>query len=267
MWRTYYALPAEHGAWIWWVGPLLIGLGAGGGPSRDFAVLALTGLAAFLSRQPAVIAVKTLSRRRPRRDLGPALAWLTIYGLMASLGVLALVLDGHTRILALAVPGLPVFAWHLWLVSQREERGQMGIELVAAGALALAAPAAYWISGGLDPLEPWVLWALTWLQSAASIVGVNLRLRERRLASPPPDRWRMGLRTLLYHAFNQAASLALAAARLVPWLVPAAFSLTLLDAVEGVARPPVGAKPTAIGVRQLAVSSAFVMVMVLAYRL
>ena len=26
IWRKQYALPAEHGSWIWWLGPLFIGL-------------------------------------------------------------------------------------------------------------------------------------------------------------------------------------------------------------------------------------------------
>src|SRR3972149_5890616 len=30
IWRKQYALPAEHGSWIWWLGPLFIGLGGGG---------------------------------------------------------------------------------------------------------------------------------------------------------------------------------------------------------------------------------------------
>ncbi len=268
-WRKQYALPAEHGSWIWWLGPLFIGLAAGGHLDLDAVLLFLAALCAFLLRQPAMILVKSISDRRPRSDLRPASFWITAYGLIGALTVWALINSGHPQVVLLAVPGVPVFAWHLWLVSRRAERGQMGIELVGAGVLALAAPAGYWIAGGMEARVPWILWALTWLQAAASIVFIYLRLEQRKLQTIPPvrDRWRQGARALLYHAFNLAASLALAITGWAPWLVPGAFGLMLIDALEGVARPPVGAKPSAIGVRQLGASALFVVVMAIGYRL
>lgn len=267
LWRRHYFIPTEHGAWIWWIGPFLIGLAAGGRPDFDALVLLLAIGAAFFLRQPAAIAVKALSGRRPRSDLAPGVFWAAAYSLVVLLAVLVLMGSGHTTLLWLAVPGVIVFAWHLWLIRGRQERGQRGIELVAAGVLALAAPAAYWVAGGGDPLTPWLLWGLTWLQSAASIVFVYLRLEQRRLAAMPSlsERWRSGARTLTYHAFNLAAALLLAVFGRVPALVPLAFAVMLLDVFEGVARPPVGARPAAIGLRQLGVSLAFVAVMLAAY--
>lgn len=267
LWRKHYFVPAEHGAWIWWIGPFLIGTAAGGKPDLDVLVLLLAVAAAFFLRQPAAIAVKALSGRRPQSDLAPALFWASAYALVVLLAVLALVRSGNAQILWLAIPGVVVFAWHMWLVSRREERGQRGVELVAAGVLALAAPAAYWVAGGPGALDAWLLWLLTWLQSAASIVFVYLRLAQRRLpAMPAPgERWRMGARTLAYHVFNLAVAAGLSAFGRVPILVPIAFALMLADALEGVSRPPVGARPTAIGLRQLGSSALFAAVMIAAY--
>lgn len=269
LWRKHYALPAEHGAWIWWIGPLLIGAAAARAFTPDTLILALAALAAFLLRQPASIAVKALSGRRARGDLAPAAVWAALYGGAALAGGAALVLREHTQILWLAAPGLAVFAWHLMLIGRREERGQMGIELVGAGVLALAAPAAYWVSGGPAPAVGWTLWAITWLQSAASIVTVYARLAARRLeATPPPaERWRMSARGLGYNSFNLAFGLALAALGRVPWAVPAAFALMLAEAIEGAVRPPVGARPAKIGFRQLGTSIAFVILVAAAYLL
>ena len=269
IWRKQYALPAEHGSWIWWLGPLFIGLAAGGHPDLDAVLLFLAVLFAFLLRQPSTIIVKAISGRRPKADLVPALFWIIGYGLIAGLAVWALIASGHPQVVLLAIPGVPVFAWHLWLVSRRAERGQMGIELVGAGVLALAAPAGYWVAGGMSERVPWILWLLTWLQTAASIVFVYLRLEQRKLeATPlPRDRWRQGGRTLIYHAFNLVASLGLAILGWAPWLVPVAFTLMLADALEGVTHPPVGAKPAAIGFRQLGASALFMIVMTLGYRL
>ncbi len=267
--RRHYFLPTEHGAWIWWIGPMLIGLAAGERLTRDAVLLGLAALAVFLLRQPAAIGVKALSGRRPRADLPPALFWAVFDLIVCVLALGALVRAGHGRLLFLAVPGFLVFAWHLWLVKNRGERGQLGAQLVGAGVLALAAPAAYWVSSGESDIEAWLLWGLTWLQSAASIVYVYLRLEQRRMTQVPVaiTRWRMGARALAYHVFNVAFSLGLAAAGRVPWLVPVAFGAMLLDSLEGIAHPPVGARPTAIGFRQLGASIAFVALMVLAYRL
>lgn len=269
IWRKQYALPAEHGSWIWWLGPLVLGLAAGGHPDLDAVLLLLAALSAFLLRQPATIVVKVISGRRPRSDLSPATFWIVGYGLITAIAVWALIASGHPQVVILAIPGVPVFAWHLWLVSRRAERGQMGIELVGAGVLALAAPAGYWVAGGTGERVPWILWALTWLQAASSIVFIYMRLEQRKLPEVPPARelWRQGRRTLLYHTFNLAASLGLAVLGWAPWLAPAAFGLMLADALEGVARPPVGAKPTSIGLRQLGVSASFMLIMALGYRL
>ena len=43
------------------------------------------------------------------------------------------------------------------------------------------------------------------------------------------------------------------------------FALMLADALEGVAHPPVGARPAAIGLRQLGASAAFAALMIAAY--
>jgi hypothetical protein len=267
MWRKHYALPAEHGAWIWWVGPLLIGAAAGGQPSSSIVVLALTALTAFLLRQPATLAVKSVAGRRSEDELRPAVLWSAIYAALSLAGAAWLFSAGERRLLILAVPGVLIFTWHLWLVSKRQERRRPGVEIFAAGALALTAPAAYWVSGGESDRTAWLLWGVTWLQSAASIVHVYLRLAQRRMdpAQASSARWSLGRRSLIYHAFNLVTSLALAAIGWVPGLVPLAFGLTLLDVLEGTARPAAGVRPTRIGLRQLAISSGFALLMIVAY--
>jgi len=90
---------------------------------------------------------------------------------------------------------------NLWLVSRRAERRQAGIEIIATGVLALAAPAAYWVGKGWqDPLGWWLL-LLTWFQSAASIMYAYLRLEQRELHALPdrPTQFRMARRALLLY--------------------------------------------------------------------
>jgi hypothetical protein len=266
--RKHYALPSEHGSWIWWIGPFVIGAAAAGGFPPPLGLLFLTAFAAFLSRQPIALLVKIASGRRPTADRWPALFWTALYGSVVLLGLAGLVRLGYGRLLlGLAAPAVLVFAWHLWLVSRRAERGQMGVELVGAGVLALTAPGAYWVAGGPDSPTPWILWLLCWLQSAASIVLVYLRLDQRRWEAVPPPigRWRAGRRALAYHLFNVLAAALLAERLRVPGGVTLAFGLMLVDAVESVARPRIGVRPAAIGLRQLAASTAFVALVAASY--
>jgi hypothetical protein len=265
--RKRFALPSEHGVWIWWLGPLAIGLAAGGRPQADFALLVLAALLTFLFHQPATIAVKAASGRRDASDLGPALVWCALYGSAAAACVALLVLAGHAEVLVLAVPGVPVFAWHLALVARREERKRVGVEVLAAGALALAAPAAYRVAGGADLYTEWSLWGLTWLQSAGAIMNVYRALEARREERGAPLRsrlWRSRASVGL-HLAGFAVAAALVVTTSTPPLVAGAFLVALVHAVVTACREGAGRRPQQIGVSQLAAGLSFVVLMALAY--
>lgn len=267
--KKRFWLPVAHGSWTWWIGPLLIGLAAGGHPRGNFVALAVSALAGFLLLQPATIAAKVLAGRRPRTDLRPALQWSAIYLFVCLLGLTCIVQAGEVHVLGLAAPGLLVFGIYLGLVFRHAERRQQAMEMLASGVMALAAPAAYWAAGGVDYPEPWVLWALTWLQSAAAIANVYLRLDQRRWteARPWPLRLAAGTRTLAHHGAGLGAALLFVLVGQAPPLVIGAFAIPFVDAVDTVWRPRLGARPAQIGIRQLAVTTAFVAVMVVAFLL
>jgi uncharacterized membrane protein (DUF106 family) len=263
----HVALPSDHGSWVFLLSPLLIGLFAGGNWSISSFYLIISSLAAFLVRQPVTIAVKVFSGRRQKRDLPAAWFWIGVYSFVGLLGLLGLVSQGFTFIFILALPGIPVFAWHLYLVSQRAERRQVGVEIVASGVLALAAPAGYWIGiGGPDPLG-WLLFILTWLQSAASIVYAYLRLQQRELTQIADirSRFHMGRRALVYSTFNLLLVLVLAIISLVPPLLLLPYALQWLETIYGTFVPALGKRPTRIGLRQLVVSSLFTLLFILTW--
>ncbi len=268
LFRRHIAVPTDHGSWVFLLSPLLIGLFAG----RSFSVVSLylviAALAGFLIRQPVTMLVKVWSGRRGRGDLAPASFWTTLYAAIALLFVAGLVLRGFGYVLWLAVPGAPVFLWYLLLVSRREERRQWAVEVLGCAALALAAPAAYWVGIGRPDPAGGLLWLLTGAQSAASIDYAYLRLRQRGLSGlpAPRERLRLGRTALLLAAGNTIGTIALGLAGFVPrWLfVP--YAVQLAEVVRGVARPAVGLKPKAIGYRQLAVSVLFTVLFVLFWR-
>jgi len=272
MWKSYFRkqifLPQDHGFWVVIFSPLLIGLFAGKTFSVESFYLVIAAIAAFLVRQPITIAIKSYSGRRPRTNLAAARFWIITYGLIILLAVLGLIRAGFAYLFFLAVPGGPVFAWHLWLVSKREERKQVNVEIIATGVLALAAPAAFWV--GIHHYDPagWWLWALTWLQNAASIVYAYLRLEQREWSGIPArnELRKAGFRAFLCTSFNLAFSLALGFLSVLPRFISLPYLVQWCETVWGINQPAVKWKPTRIGIRQLIVSILWTILFIITWR-
>jgi hypothetical protein len=276
--RKHILMPQDHGSWVFILSPLLIGIFAGGRFDLALFSLVIAAMATFLIRQPVTILVKVYSGRRPKSDLAAAYFWVAIYSIIILFALTALVFMGFGYILYLAIPGVPVFAWHLWLVSRREERRQAGVEIIATGVLSLAAPAAYWVGVGRYDHTGWWLWILTWLQSAASIVYAYLRLEQRNLSvtstlnklsqrAERREMWKMGSRAFAYTTFNLAASLTLGIASVLPRLIFIPHLVQWAETMWGIFHPAAGWKPTRIGIRQLIVSTLWTILFIITWRL
>jgi hypothetical protein len=267
--KRQVALPGEHGAWIFLLGPMLIGVFAGGRWLTPSLYLVVAALCAFLIRQPITLAVKAYSGRRSRDTLPAARFWMIIYGAIGLLHVAGLVIRGFGYLLYLAIPAVPVFVWYLWLLSRRAERRQWLVELLAAGALALSAPAAMWVGlGQPDPIG-WLLWVLVWTQSVSSIAYAYLRLAQRVLDRPPAwgARLRMGAPSLIVSLGGLGGVLATCLSGLLPLWLFLPYAVQGAEVVRGVSVPGIGLKPKAIGYRQLLVSTLFTVLFIVVWRL
>jgi hypothetical protein len=275
--RKHIAIPQDHGSWIFIISPLLIGVFAGGTFTFATLYLIVAAMAAFMLRQPATTIIKIYSNRRTKDELPAAIFWLVVYGGIAMLALIALILEGFGYLLYIAIPGALVFAWHLWLVSKREERRQINVEIVATGVLSLAAPAAYWVGKGQYDPTGWWLWILVWLQTAASIVYAYLRLEQREQTessalsdqSKGPDRrgmWKMGWRAALYTSFNLASVLTLSLLAILPSLLFIPYLVQWIETMWGITHPAIGWKPARIGIRQLIVSIIWTVTFILTWR-
>jgi hypothetical protein len=266
--KKQIAIPQDHGSWVFILSPLLIGIFAGGRFNYAIISFIIATMSAFMIRQPMTIFVKVISGRRPVADLSPSRFWLLVYGIILVLALTFLTLQGFVYVMYLAIPGIPVFAWHLWLVSKRSERKQTGIEIIAMGVLSLAAPAAYWVALGGYSAVGWLLWVWTWLQSAASIVYAYLRLEQRELKGQinSRDLWGMGKRALIYTSFNLSASLILGWVNIAPRLIFIPFLLQWIETFWGITHPSIGWKPTQIGGRQLIVSMLWTILFIICWR-
>jgi hypothetical protein len=266
--KKQIAIPQDHGSWVFILSPLLVGIFAGKTFNSGTLYIFIAAMSAFMLRQPMTIFVKAISGRRPKTDLAPARFWLLIYGSIALFALIGLILQGFNSILYLAIPGIPVFAWHLWLVSKRAERRQPGIEIIATGVLSLAAPAAFWIGHGTYNPAGWWLWFFTWMQSAASIVYAYLRLEQRDQAEVKSrsEQWRMGLRALLYTSFNLLLSASLGLVKLIPSFIFIPFLVQWVETLWGITHPSIGWKPVRIGMRQLLVSVIWTVLFIVFWR-
>ncbi len=266
--RKQIFLPQDHGSWVFIFSPLLIGLFLAG--TFTFASLSLVSasIAAFLMRQPITIAVKAYAGRRAKTDLSAAGFWIIVYGIIILIALLGLIRMGFGYFLFLAIPGAPVFAWHLWLVSKREERRQINVEIIATGVLSLAAPAAYWVGiGHYDPIG-WWLWVLVWLQTAASIVYAYLRLEQRELSKAPVrnDLWTMGFCAFAYATFNLVSTSTLGFVSILPRFLFLPYLVQWSETLWGIFHPAIRWKPVRIGTRQLIVSTLWTILFIITWR-
>ena len=262
--RRHIALPRDHGSWAFFLGPLVVGVFVGGRWHTTVIYLTVAAACGFLMRQPIGLLVKVAAGRRGR-DVVPAAAfWVALYAGIAALHVTGLVMRGFAYILVLAVPGVLVFCWYLLLLYRRAERRQWLMEILATGSIALVAPAGMWAGRGAPDLLGWWLWLLMWLQSATGIVYVYLRLEQRALKRIPTaaERLSKGRSALTMAATGLLLALVLGQVGVVsPWLwVP--YFLQASEVMRGIWLPALGAKPAAIGVRQLLVKVVFVVLFV-----
>ncbi|GAB4421976.1 MAG: YwiC-like family protein [Anaerolineales bacterium] len=272
--RKHIAIPQDHGSWVFLLSPLLIGLFAGGTFKPESINLTIAALGAFLLRQPVSMAVKAYAGRRSRNDLPAARFWIIIYGTAILVALAGLVKAGFSSLLYLAIPGIPVFAWHLALVSKRRERRQEGVEIIATGVLSLTAPAAFWVGQGGYHASGWWLWLLTWLQAAGSIVYAYLRLKQRSLpmtreqaqSLARSEKWQMGQRAFAYTSFNLGLAVLLGWLGIIPAWIFVPFLVQWLETLWGVQNPATGLKPTAIGIRQMIVSIVWTILFILFWR-
>ncbi|MBK9926830.1 MAG: YwiC-like family protein [Anaerolineales bacterium] len=266
--RKNVAIPQDHGSWVFVLSPLLVGIFAGKVFTFSSFNLIVAAMAAFMLRQPVTTVVKIYSKRRTRDELPAAFFWTALYGIIAVLAITALLLNGFGFLLYLAMPSALVFAWHLWLVSKRDERRQINVEIIATGVLSLAGLAAFWVGiGHYDPTG-WWLWILTWFQSAASIVYAYLRLEQREQAESPErsGMWKMGWRAALYTSFNLASVLTLSLLAVLPSLLFLPYLIQWIETMWGITHPANGWKPTHIGIRQLIVSILWTVLFILTWR-
>jgi len=265
--RRYAALPQQHGSWALWLAPYAVGIGVSGAVRPGLVWLTLACLGAFLAVQPLTLLVKIFAGRRSRDDFAAALFWLSAWGLLTGIGCAGLALGGNAAVLLLGLAAVPVLAWQMFLVARHSERGQAGAEIVGAGTLTLAAPAACLVLGH-PAADAWRLWGLCWLQAAGAILYIYHRLEQRRRPEPPARQRLSRARGIVaVHLLSLSGVAALGSAGVLPRRTWLPFAFLVAEVVVGsVYLRTAGSRPAAVGLRQVFVTLLFSLLLVLTYR-
>lgn len=228
-------IPHEHGAWVILYAPAIIALAV----ARPFLplpslllIVAATGF--FLARHAAGL----LIRKRGKEGTG---FWLGVYLVIAAAGTAPLLL-AYQR-LALLHVGLAVLALFVihallsvWPSRKRLDRSVWG-EILAVGALAMTAPAAYAVARGALEVTAWYLWAACVLYFSSSVFYVKMLLAAGTVRGEPGwrERWSLGRNNVIYHVLLLLIVLT-AASQIGGWsgaLAAVAYAPILLRAFRG----------------------------------
>lgn len=175
-------LPREHGTWAMLLVPWAVGCGVGRGFGAKDAILLLATLAAFLAHAQIVgwfrlartptADVAGLARARTHAVTLAAIALAAGGALVAGWRLVGLVPFG--------IAGAGMAAAGLTLVHQRQERALPG-QILAAVALAFAAPAAHYVARGAVEPAGLALWAVSAAFSLGGVSYVRMKIAAIRL--------------------------------------------------------------------------------------
>jgi hypothetical protein len=236
------ALPVEHGGWGLTLEPVVLGLLVA--PSLAGFFLSVATLGAFLTRHPLKIVAgdRRRGRRFPRTPVAERCA--AIYATFAGAGLVFAVLaaDDYTFLLPLLFAA-PLAAVQLFYDARGESR-DLWPELAGATALAGVATSIA-LAGGWTSAPAYGLWAVLIARAVPAILYVRARLN--RLHGKRAS----GSTVIAGHVAAVAFVAALAWAKAVPLLAPAALAILLLRAVDGLAESDPGVTAKRIGMREI----------------
>ncbi len=259
-------VPKEHGAWAVLYGVFLAGVGVAGRVTLPVGFLLVAVTAAAFANAPLALLARPrigepqASRRRQ------ALVWFLVYGTIAAVVLVSLVVIFRmTFLLSFGVGAVFFLVLRAFLVRERDDRTLVG-ELVGTAGLTMVGPAAHAVAvGKVLPISA-VLWLLLFLFFASGVFYVRMRIHgmiaQRKGEESNPAR----VPCLVYHALLVVMVPVLAVARVTPWPVLVAFAPAIWRAAAGLPRQESTINLRRLGWSEVAVASAFVLLLIAAFR-
>ena len=261
-------VPKEHGAWAVIYGAFLAGVGVAGQVTLP-VILFLAGVtaAAFANGPFAILIRPTPDQGDPERRRR-ALAWLLLYGAAAALAFGPLLIAFQmTFLLPFGMGAVFFLLLRAFLIRGRDDR-TLGGELVGTAGLSMVGPAAHAVAvGAVRPVGA-VLWLLLFLFFASGVFYVRMRIHamvaHRRGAPAPsnPAVWSC----VVYHVVLFLVIPSLVMGKLIPWPVLLAFAPALWRAAAGLRREDTRLDVRRLGWSEVAVATAFVLLLIAAFR-
>ncbi len=260
-------VPKEHGAWAVLYGSLAAGAGVAGRVAFPLVFL-LVGVSALALASGALSLLsrpgardRAVDRRRRARS------WLVLYALTAAMTLSPLFFVWRLQFLyVFGAAAVALLLLRALLASRRGERTLFG-ELVGAGGLAMAGPAAHAVAVGAVQGSGLALWPVLFLFFASGIFYVRMRIhgttarRKGDAAASRPPR----LACALYHLALIALAPLLAALHVVPWLALVAFIPAVWRAAWGLVVPREQLDVRRLGWSETVLAASFVLVLIGAY--
>ena len=257
-------VPKEHGAWAVLYGSLLVGLGVAGRFTIPVLLLLVGVTACAFANGPLALLVRPaagpgqIARRRQ------ALLWILVYGAVAVATLVPLVtVFRMTFLLPFGMGAMFFVVVRAYQLREREDR-TLGGALTGMAGITLAAPAAHAVAAGAAQPVGAMLWGLCFLFFGSGIFYVRMRVqgmlaaRQGASASSNPAL----LPCVLYHAILLAVMPSLALAQVIPWPVLVAFAPAIWRAGAGLRRHEARLDLRRLGWSEVALTSAFILLLI-----
>ncbi len=251
------ALPAEHGAWSFWLEPVLLALLiAPSGTGIFFAILSLSSL---LIRQPLKILLIDIRKRKVYRRTQQGAFFVCLYAVIATAAAVAILQRGNYGAVLPLIPAYLVAAAVVWRYDVDGNSRAWLPEVLAATAMS-----AFAVSICLAASWKWdqaaAVGAIVLARTIPAVIYVRARLRQRKFAD------NAYLLPIAVQTFALCAVLLLARLSLAP-LLSAIAALFLLARVIYYLRfgRPVEAKT--VGFQEVTVGLVYVALVAAGYTL
>ncbi|HXZ44077.1 MAG TPA: YwiC-like family protein [archaeon] len=262
-------VPKEHGVWAVLYGSFLVGVGVAGRVTLPVELFLLGITAAVFANGSLPTLARAKASEGQWERCRQALTWFLLYGAI-SVAAMAplLVVFRMTFLLPFGVGAAFFLLLRAFLIRGRDDRTLAG-ELIGVAGLTMVGPVAHAVSVGSVRSISTMLWLLLFLFFASGVFYVRMRVhgvvarRRGKNSEPNPGRWPC----VLYHAVLLVAIPVLFLARLVPWPVLLAYAPALWRAAVGLRREESRLNLRRLGWSEVAVATAFVLILIAAFRL
>lgn len=251
------ALPAEHGAWSFWLEPVLLALLIA--PSATGMFIAVLSLASLLIRQPLKILLIDIRKHKVYRRTRQSALFVSLYGVIAAAAIVAILWRAEYQALIPLIPAYLVAAVVIWHFDVEGDSRAWLPEALAAAVMAAFA-VSICLAGGWKWDTAAAVGVILLARAVPAVMYVRARLRQIKSGNNAI------LIPIVLHGLTLCAVLLLNWFTLAPLLATAAV-LTLLARAIFFLRFGAPFEPRILGIQEVVIGLAYVALVAAGYLL